>query len=73
MKYTYDVPISLDQHFLLAITIRYSQWPGGGAPVDGALPLAYNGNMLVYSQYFPRPHLVLAGEAGERIISLCKL
>jgi hypothetical protein len=54
----------------LAITIPYSQGPGGGAPVDGVLPLAYNGNMVGYSQYFPCPFLGLAGEARGRIISL---
>jgi hypothetical protein len=38
--------------FLLAITSHYSQSPPGGEPLAAGLCLAYNGNMLVYSQYF---------------------
>jgi hypothetical protein len=56
----------------LAITIHYSQCPGGRAPLDAGLSLAYNGNMNVYSQYFPSPFVGLAGKAGGRIINLCK-
>jgi hypothetical protein len=56
----------------LAITNAYSQSPAGGAPLAAGLCLAYNGNMIVYSQYFPNPFVVLAGEGGESIISLCQ-
>jgi hypothetical protein len=49
----------------------YSQGPGGGVPIDAGALLAHNGNMLVYSQYFLGPCGVLAGEAGEGIMSLC--
>jgi hypothetical protein len=55
----------------LAITIRYSQRPGARERIAAGLLLAYNGNILVYSQYFPYLFVGLAGEAGGRMISLC--
>jgi hypothetical protein len=56
----------------LAITSDYSQCPAGRQPIAGGIPLAYNGNMIVYSQYFPYPFGVLAGNTRESIVSPCK-
>jgi hypothetical protein len=57
----------------LAITRGYSQGPAGREPLAAGIYLAYNGNMIVYSQYFPCPFVGLAGEVGGSIISLCKI
>jgi hypothetical protein len=54
----------------LSSTMDYSQSPGGRAPLAAGRPLAYNGKMGIYSQYFPGPFVGLAGNAGGRIISL---
>src|SRR5687768_5711406 len=58
--------------FPLAITTYYSQSPGGGAPVDGGIPLAYNQKVAVYSQYFPIRFWVFASKAAGSIVSLWK-
>ena len=51
--------------FPLAITIHYSQSPGGREPIDAGALLAHNGKIAVYSQYFQRVFWVFAYEAGE--------
>jgi hypothetical protein len=56
----------------LAITTHYSQYPGGRQPIAGGIPLAYNGNMIVYSQYFPYLFGVLAVNTKQSIVSLRK-
>ena len=37
---------------VLAITPHYSQYASGRAPVDAGLPLAYNANLFVYSEWY---------------------
>ena len=66
---TLDLIVTIYQHwfyiFLLAITIPYSQCPGGRQPLGAGIPLADKGNMIGYSQYFPSPFVGLAGEVGR--------
>jgi hypothetical protein len=38
--------------FLLAITTHYSQCPGGQEPIAEGIPLADNGNLVVYREQF---------------------
>jgi hypothetical protein len=42
----------------LAITTDYSQSPGGREPINAGIPLAHNGKVAVYSQYFPTFHRI---------------
>ena len=50
----------------LAITTHYSQCPGGREPIDAGVPLAHNGKVAVYSQYFPIAFWGFAERSGTR-------
>jgi hypothetical protein len=57
--------------FPLAITPHYGQSPAGNQPLAGRVPLAYNGYLVVYSQYISLPLWGFAKEEERRIIDLC--
>jgi hypothetical protein len=58
--------------FSLAITIAYSQCPGGWEPLDAGALLAHNGKVAVYSQYFLIVFWVFADEAAGCIVGVWK-
>ena len=54
----------------LAITIDYGQVPPDGQALAGRVPLAYNGNMIDYSQYISLSLWGFSGMGRKRIINL---
>jgi hypothetical protein len=58
--------------FPLAITIHYSQCTGGREPIDAGAPLAHNGKVVVYSQYFLIEIWVFAYDLAGCIVGVWK-
>ena len=65
------IPHSARRICPLAITTPYGQCPTGNQPLAGRVPLAYNGKILVYSQYISSVLWGFAKEGERRIIELC--
>jgi hypothetical protein len=55
----------------LAITPPYGQSPAGDQPLAGRVLLAYNGKIVVYSQYISFTFWGFAKMGERRIIELC--